>query len=74
MNIQLKDMKLIFEVYRNEDKLRRYITDMSNNIIWDSGLQDSGFVDNSDEGLDAWETQMKSMPFWNIVEVERNIL
>lgn len=72
MNIQLKEMKLIFEV--GNDTLRRYVTDMSDNIIWDSGVQDSNAIDNSTEGLDAWEEQMTSMPFWNIVEVIRNIV
>lgn len=72
MTIQLKEMKLIFEV--DQLTLRRYVTDMNALIIWDSGFQDSNLIDNSEEGLDAWETQMRSMPFWNIVEHERFFL
>jgi hypothetical protein len=74
MNIQLKDMKLIFEVHVTDAKLRRYVTDMQGTIIWDSGIQDSNMIDNSEEGLSAWETQMKSLPFWKIVSVEKSYL
>jgi hypothetical protein len=71
MNVKLKDMKLLFEINREELQLRRYVTDFSDVIIWDSGVQNSNAIDNSTEGLDAWEAQMRSMPFWNIVEHER---
>jgi hypothetical protein len=74
MNIELKDMKLTMEVNIKDCTLRRYVSDMKGNIIWDSGVQDSNEVDNSKEGLDAWESQMTSMPFWKIVEVERVVV
>lgn len=73
MNIQLKDMKLKFIVDRTNETLQRIVTDMNDLVIWDSGMQISTKVDVSDEGLDAWEAQMRSMPFWNIVLVERTI-
>lgn len=73
MNIQVKEMKLIFEIY-GDTRLRRFVTDMNDNIIWDSEFHDSNPIDNSPEGLDAWEQQMRSMPFWNIVEHKRIVL
>jgi len=69
MNIQLKDMKLIFTV--EGESLTRTVTDMDGNVIWESVTPEATEVDRTPEGLDAYEEQMKQLPFWKIVEVER---
>lgn len=68
MNIQLKEMKLIFTV--SGTSLIRTVTDLEGTVIWESVSPEATEVDRSDEGLEAYEIQMKSLPFWNIVEVE----
>jgi len=69
MNIQLKDMKLIFTV--EGESLTRTVTDMDGNVIWESVTPEATEVDRTPEGLDAYEEQMKQLTFWKIVEVER---
>lgn len=71
MNIQLKPMKLIMS--RNQDTWDKVITDIDGNIIFEQrGLK--LFEENTHkEYFDGWEAQLKSMPWWNIVEVERFI-
>lgn len=71
MNITLKEMKLTFIVDVDNLLLERKITNMNGDIIWTSGMVDSTEVDTSPEGLDAYEIQMKAIPAWNIVQVER---
>lgn len=69
MDIQLKEMKLIFKV--EGACLTRTITDMQGVTIWESITPEATEVDRSEEGLLAYEEQMKSLPFWNIVAVEK---
>lgn len=70
MSPQLKDMKLIFDL--NGETYTRRVEDLNGNLIWSSNSEP---YDNSyGVGIfDEWETQMKQMPFWNIVEVEKNL-
>lgn len=74
MNIQLKPMKLL--VKKLDDlKYKRTITDLSGNLIWDGGEQFYVFEDKitmDAEKMDNLITQMKQLPFWNIVEVEND--
>lgn len=71
MNIQLKPMKLIFS--KNEDNTyNKTITDLNGNII----LERKNlifFEDFNKQYFDDWENQLKTLPWWNIVEVERFI-
>jgi len=71
MNIQLKEMKLIFTV--EDQSLTRTVTDMNGNVIWECITEEATEVDRSEEGIAAYEEQMKSLTCWNIVEVEINI-
>ncbi len=70
MDIQIKDMKLILTISGNN--LTRVIEDLDGNVIWSN---DGEYYDDTMTPtlLDAYETQMKQLPFWNIVEVEKNI-
>ena len=71
MNIQLKPMKLIFS--KNEDNTyNKTITDLNGNII----LERKNlifFEDFNKQYFDDWENQLKTLTWWNIVEVERFI-
>jgi len=71
MNVQLKPMKLI--ISRNEDTWDKVITDLDGNIIFEQrGLK--LFEENvNKEYFDGWEAQLRGLPWWNIVEVERFI-
>ena len=72
MNIQLKDMKLIFTV--EGESLTRTVTDMDGNVIWESVTPEATEVDRTPEGLDAYTEQMKQLTCWKIVEVEKVFL
>lgn len=71
MNIQLKPMKLQF--IRHEDFWDKVITDMDDNILFEQRniilLPEQINV----EYFNDWEIQMKMIPKFNIVEVERFI-
>lgn len=71
MNIQLKPMKLIFE--RHDNTWDKVITDLKGNIIFEQ----RGIILFEEQinkrYFDDWETQLKALPWWNIVEVERFI-
>lgn len=69
MNITIKPMKLKF--LRNEDTWDKVITDMENNVIFEQrGIK--LFEENiNKEYFDDWENQLRQIPYWNIVEVER---
>ena len=67
----LKDMKLIFTIYENEEKWIRTIEDMDGNLIWTSGEEPLLYDQRSEDMLDSWEEQMKHLPFWNIMSHER---
>jgi hypothetical protein len=71
MNIQLKPMKLI--ISRNNDTWDKVVTDLNGNVIFEQrGLK--LFPEHiNKQYFDEWETQLKGIPCWNIVEVERFI-
>ncbi len=70
MEIELKDMKLIFTL--NGETYNRTVEDLDGNLIWTSG--EEPYDENYGIKIfDEWETQMKQLPFWKIVEVEKNI-
>lgn len=71
MNITLKPMKLIFS--HNEDTWDKIVTDLEGNVIFEQrGIK--LFEENiTKEYFDGWENQLRQLPFWNIVEVERFI-
>jgi hypothetical protein len=64
-------MKLKF--LRNEDTWDKVVTDTEDNIIFEQrGIK--LFEENiNKEYFDDWENQLKKIPYWNIVEVERFI-
>tara|TARA_B110000977_G_C10621324_1_gene316321 strand:- start:98 stop:313 length:216 start_codon:yes stop_codon:yes gene_type:complete len=70
MATQLKEMKLILSIDNNV--CTRRVEDLHGNTIWHSG--DEYYDDTMPiDFLDNYETQMKALDFWNIVEVEKNI-
>jgi|688.fasta_scaffold544514_1 hypothetical protein len=70
-NTQIKPMKLTFS--RDEDTWGKTITDLDGNIIYQRlGLILFDYQIN-EEYFDGWEAQMRAIPVWNIVEVERFI-
>ena len=72
MTITLKDMKLIFNINAAEDTWERRVEDLNGNLIWTNGTEI--LLEDQRALLDDWETQMRSLPVWNIVEHERNFL
>ena len=72
MTIRLKDMKLIFNINAVEDTWERRVEDLDGNLIWTNGTEI--LLEDQRALLDDWETQMRSLPVWNIVEHERNFL
>lgn len=70
-NTQIKPMKLIFS--RDGDTWGKTITDLDGTVIYERlGLILFDYQINK-EYFDEWEAQMRAVPFWNIVEVERFI-
>lgn len=65
-------MKLIFNINASEDTWERRVEDLDGNLIWTNGTEI--LLEDQREFLDDWETQMRSLPVWNIVEHERNFL
>lgn len=71
MNIQLKEMKLIF--IDNGSTWDKVVTDLDGNIIFEQ-REIIFFPENRNkEYFDDWENQLKNVPWWNIVQVERFI-
>jgi len=70
MDIQIKNMKLVFSISGNT--LTRVVEDLDGNIIWSNGGE---YYDDTMPSslLNDYEIQMKQMSFWNIVEVVKNI-
>jgi len=69
--MKLKQMKLI--ISSDGDTWNKIITDLNGNIIFEQ-LNIRLFPENNNkEYFDDWEHQLKQLPFWNIVEVERFI-
>ena len=70
-NTQIKPMKLTFS--QDGDTGGKTITDLDGNIIYQRlGLILFDYQINK-EYFDEWEAQMRAIPVWNIVEVERFI-
>jgi hypothetical protein len=71
MTVTIKPMKL--KLLRNEDTWDKIVTDMSDNVIFEQrGL--TLFEENiNKEYFDDWENQLRQIPYWNIVVVERFI-
>jgi hypothetical protein len=71
MQTTLKEMKLKI-IKLNDTQYKRVIEDFTGNEIWNGGEQyyiyDSVVVMQNENLLQLVE-QMKSLPFWNIVEV-----
>lgn len=69
METQLKDMKLILTI--SGSVLTRVVEDLDGNNIWSSGEE---YYDDTMPStlLDDYEAQMTQLPFWNIVEIEKN--
>lgn len=69
MNFTIKEMKLIFA--RNGDTWDKVITDLAGNVIFEQ----RGIVlfpeQINKEYFDDWENQMRGIPAFNIVQVER---
>jgi len=72
MTITLKDMKLIFNINAAENTWERRVEDLDGNLIWTNGTEI--LLEDQRALLDDWETQMRSLPVWNIVEHERNFM
>ena len=71
MNTIIKPMKLSF--IRNGSTWDKVITDLRGNIVYEQrGIVLFDEHINADY-FDDWENQLKSIPHWNIVEVERFI-
>lgn len=71
MNIQLKPMKLQF--IRHDNFWDKVITDMDGNILFEQRNIILFPEQITVEYFNDWETQMKMIPKFNIVEVERFI-
>lgn len=71
MNIQLKPMKLQF--IRHDNFWDKVITDMDGNILFEQRNIILFPEQITVEYFNDWETQMKMIPNFNIVEVERFI-
>jgi len=74
MNIVLKDMKLFIKKLNNE-KYKRYITDLNGNPIWEDKEQYyvyQGLAIMDFQKMNDLIEQMKRLPVWNIVEVEND--
>jgi hypothetical protein len=69
--IQLKPMRLI--ISRNGVTWDKVITDLNGVLIFEQrGIK--LFEENTNkEYFDGWEAQIRGLPYWNIVEVERFI-
>ena len=71
MNITIKPMKLI--ISRTGDTWNKIIQDLEGNLIYEQlGLKLFPEQINK-EYFDDWEAQLRKIPHWNIVEVERFI-
>jgi hypothetical protein len=71
MQTTLKEMKLKI-IKLNDTQYKRVIEDFTGNEIWNGGEQYyiyDGVVVMQNENLLQLVEQMKSLPFWNIVEV-----
>ena len=71
METRLKEMRLKI-IKLNDTQYKRVIEDLDGNEIWNGGEQYyvyDGVIVMGNENLLELIEQMKSVPFWNIVEV-----
>jgi hypothetical protein len=70
MNIELKQMRLIFTI--GETTWTRRVETLDGELIW-QGIDEVILNDSmvSDETLDEWESQMRMLKEWDIVEHKR---
>jgi uncharacterized protein YkvS len=70
MNIELKQMRLVFTI--GDTTWNRRVETLDGELIW-QGVDEKIFEDSmvSDETLDEWESQMRGLAEWNIVEHKR---
>lgn len=70
MNVELKQMRLVFTI--SDTTWTRRVETLDGELIW-QGVDEKIFEDSmvSDETLDEWESQMRGLTDWNIVEHER---
>lgn len=73
INAALKPMKLSFIKSASGDTWDKVISDIHENIIFEQRNITLNEENNTKEYFDSWEAQLRSLPFWNIVEVERFI-
>jgi hypothetical protein len=70
-NTQIKPMKLTFS--RSGDTWGKTIADLDGNIIYQRLRLILFDYQINKEYFDEWEAQMRAIPVWNIIEVERFI-
>lgn len=70
-NTQIKPMKLT--ISQGEGTWDKVITDLEGNIVFEQRGLILSEENTNKEYFDGWEAQLKGLPFWNIVEVERFI-
>ena len=70
MNVELKQMRLVFTI--GDTTWTRRVEALDGELIW-QGVDEKIFEDSmvSDETLDEWESQMRGLAEWNIVEHKR---
>lgn len=70
MNVELKQMRLVFTI--GDTTWTRRVESLDGELIW-QGVDEKIFEDSmvSDETLDEWESQMRGLKEWNIVEHKR---
>lgn len=69
--IQLKPMRLVLT--KNVDTWDKVVTDLTGTVIFEQRGIKLFEENNNKEYFDEWEAQLRGLPFWNIVEVERFI-
>lgn len=67
--IQLKPMRLVLT--KNVDTWDKVVTDLTGTVIFEQRGIKLFEENNNKEYFDGWEAQLRGLPCWNIVEVER---
>lgn len=72
MNVRIRPMKLT--ISRNENTWDKVITTVDDgNIVFEQRGIILHEENTNKEYFDDWENQLRQIPYWNIVEVERFI-
>ena len=58
---------------KNVDTWDKVVTDLTGTVIFEQRGIKLFEENNNKEYFDEWEAQLRGLPFWNIVEVERFI-